>query len=207
MSRSHNTDKESVRAECRIDRDVDGRVWLPRIVVRRLAPGDIHPLPRQVLSGAIRLDVPVEYIYGLDRIELRARKGNRIGQHPFAEYWRDEKAIILYSLPMSWVVDSMPSSRRQSVESFGAEVQGKGKVWHVRWLSEAGLTMWFFMEVFLHELGHHFAEQYKKKRGRIRGRKFNELNANLHAIRLSRDAFKRFRQRQTQRKANAVEKK
>ena len=206
MSRSHNTDKESVRAECRIDRAVDGSVWLPRIVVRRPAPGDIHPLPKQVLTGAIRLDVPVEYIYGLDRIELRARKGSRIGKHPFAEYWRDEKAIILYSLPMNWIVDSMPTGRRQSVESFGAEVQCKGKEWNVRWLSEAGLTMWFFTEVFLHELGHHFAEQYKKKRGRIRGRKFNELNADLHAIRLSRDVFKRLRQREKKVKANEAEK-
>jgi hypothetical protein len=202
MSRSDNTDKESVSAAYKVDRAVDGSVWLPRIIVRRPAPGDVHPLPKQVLTGAIRLDVPVEYIYGLDRIELRARKGNRIGKHPFAEYWRDEKVIILYSLPMNWVVDSMPADRRRSVESFSAEVQREGKEWHVRWLSEAGLTMWFFTEVFLHELGHHFAEQYKKKRGRIGGRKFNELNADLHALRLSRDAFKRFRRREAKREAS-----
>lgn len=201
MSRSRNTEKESVRAERRISRTKDGLLCLPRIIVRRPAPGDIHPLPRAVLVGALRLDIPTHYIYGLNRIELRARKGNSIGQ-PFAEYWKDEKAIILYSLPMQWVVDSITMSRREDLKAWGAEVLRRGNEWEVNWPSEVELGIWYFSEVLTHEFGHHFVEQYKKKRGKIRGHKFRELNANLHSLRLSREFFKRFRKRRAERKAN-----
>lgn len=201
MSRSRNTEKESVWAEARIDRTEDGGVWLPRIVVRRPAPGDIHPLPKGVLAGALRLDVPVEYIYGLNRIELRAREGNRIGE-PFAAYRKDEKAIILYSLPVVWVVPSMPVSNRKSLEAYWAEVVRKDKEWQVSWPSKACLAWWYFHEVVTHELGHHFAEQYKKKRGKIRGLRYRELNADLHSSRLTRESIERFYKRRLEGIAN-----
>jgi hypothetical protein len=204
MSRSRNTEKESVRADYCIERAEDGSVWLPRIIVRRPALGDIHPLPRAVLAGALRREVPVEYIYGLDRFELRAREGNRIGR-PFAKYWEDEKAIILYSLPMQWVVDSMPVGHRKKLEVWGAEVLQNGSKWQVNWPFRAALGIWYFTEVLTHELGHHFAEQYKKKRGKIRSHKFNELNANLHSFRLTRKFFERFSKGRTERKANELQ--
>lgn len=200
MSRSRNTEKESVRAKYCIDRTEDGDVYLPRIVVRRPAPGDIHPLPKNILVGALRLDVPVEYIYGLKRIELRARKGKHVGGY-FAEYRSDEKVIILYSLPLKWTIDTMPKNRKQELESWGVKIFRKDNTWQVHWPSKIELCMWYFTEVFTHELGHHFSEQYKKKRGKIRSRKFRELNADLHSLRLSRDIFKRMRKRSDERKA------
>jgi hypothetical protein len=200
MSRSRNTEKESVRAKYRIARDEDGDVQLPRIIVRRPACGDIHPLPRNILVGALRFDVPIEYIYGLKRIELRARQGKHVGRY-FAAYRRDEKGIILYSLPLQWTIETMPKNRKRELESWGVKIFRKDNKWQVHWPSEIELCMWYFTEVFTHELGHHFAEQYKKKRGKIGSRKFRELNANLHSLRLTRDIFKRMRKRSAEQKA------
>ena len=192
MSRSRNTEKESVWAALRIGRDEDGAPNLPRITARRPKRGDVHPLPKSILAGALKT-IPVEYIYGLSRIELRARRG-RIGD-PFGAYRPDEKVIILYSLPRLWVVDLMSEGGQKDLEAFGARVSQQGCQWHVYWPSEAGLAVWFFKEVVTHELGHHFSSQYEKKRGRIRGVKFREMNANLHSFRLTREMFNRLKRR------------
>ncbi len=192
MGRSRNTEKESVWAALRIGRDEDGEPCLPRIIVRQPKRGDVHPLPKSILRGALKT-IPVEYIYGLSRIELRARQG-KIGD-PFGVYSRDEKVIILYSLPRLWVVDLMSEGAQEDLERFGARVSQHGRQWHVYWPSEAGLAVWFFKEVVTHELGHHFSHQYEKRRGRIRGVKFREMNANLHSFRLTREMFNRMKRR------------
>ncbi len=192
MGRSRNTEKESVWAALRIARDEDGEPCLPRIIARPPKGGDVHPLPKSILRGALKT-IPVEYIYGLSRIELRARQG-RIGD-PFGVYRPDEKVIILYSLPRLWVVDLMSEGGQKNLEAFGARVSQHGRQWHVYWPSEAGLAVWFFKEVVTHELGHHFSRQYEKKRGRIRGVKFREMNANLHSFRLTREMFNRMKRR------------
>jgi len=194
MSHSRNTEKESVWAAKRIGRHEDGEARLPRIITRKPRNGDIHPLPRTVLAGALKT-IPVEYLYGLSRIELRARRGNRIGEQPLGVYRPGEKVIILYSLPMSWVVDMMPEGGQEDMEAFGAKVSHHGEEWHVRWSSEAGLAVWFFKTVLTHELGHHFSEQYRNKNGRIRGIKFRETNADLHSLRLTREMFNRMKRR------------
>ncbi|MBM4028115.1 MAG: hypothetical protein FJ280_22380 [Planctomycetes bacterium] len=192
MSRSRNTEKESVWAGLWIDRDEDGVACLPRIVARRPREGDVHPLSKSILAGALKT-VPVEYLYGLSRVELRATKG-KIGD-PFGAYRPREKVIILYSLPRRWVVDRMSEGGQRDLEAFGARVLPQGGQWHVDWPSEAGPAVWFFKEVLTHELGHHFAEQYKNKRGRIRGVKFREMNADLHSCRLTREMFRRLKRR------------
>jgi hypothetical protein len=192
MGRSRNTEKESVWAGRRISRNEDGEPCLPRIIARKPRRGDVHPLPKSILAGALRT-IPIEYIYGLSRIELRARQG-RIGD-PFGAYGRDEKTIIFYSLPRLWVVDLMSEGGQKDLEAFGAKVSQHGRQWHVYWPSEAGLAVWFFKEVVTHELGHHFCNQYEKKRGRIRGVKFREMNANLHSLRLTREMFNRLKRR------------
>jgi hypothetical protein len=81
------------------------------------------------------------------------------------------------------------------LETFGAKVSQHGRRWHVYWPSEASLAVWFFKEVVTHELGHHFSRQYEKKRGRIRGVRFREMNANLHSSRLTREMFNRLKRR------------
>ncbi|MBN2130231.1 MAG: hypothetical protein JW741_12085 [Sedimentisphaerales bacterium] len=194
MGRSRNTAKESVWANARIDRTEDSDVCLPRIVARRPAKGDIHPLPKNVLTGALRLEIPTEYLYGLARIELRAREGNEIG-NPFGKYCRDEKTIILYSLPTEWTVPCMPPGRKQSLQMFGAEIQRGENSWCVRWPDHPSLGLWFFAEIVTHELGHHFSHQYRNKRGKIRGRMYREMNADLHSLRLTRKMSERWRRR------------
>lgn len=197
MAHSRNTKKENVWADERIGRTENEQIRLPRIIVRRPAHGDIHPLSKKFISGALRT-IPVEYLYGLTHIELRARQEKRIGK-PFGKYRPREKTIILYSLPMNWVIDELAISHRENMETLGAEVMRKEDGWHVHWPSKASIGLWYFEEVLTHELGHHFAEQYKKKRGRIRGHRFRELNAELHSFRLTRELFKRVLKRRQER--------
>ncbi len=203
MSRSRNTEKENVWAALRIGRDEEGEPHLPRIIVRQPRRGDIHPLPKALLVRVLK-DIPVEYLYGLSRIELRARKGNKIGD-PYGAYRPGEKVIILYSLPRLWVVDALPERGRKDMEACRARVSQHGPQWHVYWPSEAGLAVWFFQEVVTHELGHHFAEQYKKKRGRIQGVKFQEMNAELRSFRVAHEVFTRIRRRRQARRAEGDE--
>lgn len=97
MSRSFRTEKESVAAARRIERTEDGGVILPRIVERRPKPGDSHPLPKRALQALLQ-KIPVEYLYGLKRIELRARWD---GMEFLACYVPQQREIRLYSLPMT----------------------------------------------------------------------------------------------------------
>jgi hypothetical protein len=145
--------------------------------------------------------IPLEYPYGLSRIELRARHGNGIGA-PFAAYRPDEEVVVLYSLPVLWVIDWMSEGCQRDLETLGARVSPQGRTWHVRWRSRPHLALWFFKEVVVHKLGHHFAEQYENKRGRIRGIRFRERNADLHSLRLTRAMFARARKRSSLRKAD-----
>ncbi len=183
MTGSYRTQKPTVLASRRVARDRDNRIVYPRVIARRPAPGDVHPLDKRGLRFILRR-VPIEYIYGLDRVELRPRRNNKIGD-PFGCYLRDEKAIWLYSLPPVWRMKEIPLELRRSVEAFDATVVKVNGAIEVRWLEsdDAFMDVWFLM-VFLHELGHHFVEQYKNQRGRIGGRRHEEIVANLHSSRL-----------------------
>ena len=202
MSRSRNTEKEKVWAEAKIGRTVDGQICLPRIIERRPKRGDIHALPKRVLSIVLR-KIPVECLYGLARIELQPRQGSSIFDNPLGVYLSDEKAIILYSLPMKWIIDKMSDGFMEQAEFYRAEVLCKENKWHINWPSEASIGVWFFNTVVTHELGHHFSVQYKKKRGAIGGVKYRELNAEMHSFRLTREILRpilKRRQRKSQEK-------
>jgi len=199
MSRSRNTEKESVWAALRIARDEEGEPCLPRIVARKPRCGDFHPLPKSLLVRALK-DVPLEYLYGLSAIELRARQGNKVGD-PYGLYRPRDKVIILYSVPKLWVFDTMAEDYPKYLQRFGARVSQHGRQWHVYWPSRAGLAVWFFQDVVTHELGHHFAEQYKNKRSRIQGRRFREMDAELRSFRVAREVFARLRKRRKARQA------
>ena len=68
MTRSYRTDHPRRVAERRVRRDPKGDPLPPRIIERRPRRGDVHPLPKFVLSRMIP-DVPLEYLYGLRQIE------------------------------------------------------------------------------------------------------------------------------------------
>lgn len=93
MSRSFRTQKESVLAQQRMKKEKNGEIILPRVIKRKPAFGDVHPIPKKELKGILK-NLPIEYVYGLSRIELRARN-SEVGQ-PFGYYAGDEKAIIQF---------------------------------------------------------------------------------------------------------------
>ena len=188
MSRSRNTEKVGVAAERKIRRDEAGEPCLPRIVARRPLRGDEHPLSRSALAKALRT-IPLEYLYGLKRIELRPR-ASKVGE-PYAYYEPPTRSIVLYSLPRLWTTDRLSRGHREWMECFGAEVAHEKNAYRIHWPSESNLADWFLLGAVMHELGHHFAEQYKKKRGPIKGRGFPEMNAEMRALRLTMGWVKR----------------
>lgn len=193
MAHSYRTEKPSVIARNRMPRGRDGRIVYPRVIERKPAPGDVHPLPKHAVWKILRL-VPIEYVYGLDRVELRARQKNEIG-NPFGCYLPDEKAIFLYSLPPVWRLPRISEGLRRSVESFDAKVTvlKEEKLIEVRWPEEDGgyIDVWFWFRTFTHELGHHFVEQYKTRKGANYSRRHEEIVADLHSSRLAADFFRR----------------
>lgn len=56
------------------------------------------------------------------------------------------------------------------------------------------MSVWFYCEVFAHELGHHFRNQYRYKRKRAEIIK-EELVADLHARRFKESLFKEYMKR------------
>jgi len=138
--------------------------------------------------------VPVEYLYGLSRIELRARKSEEVGR-PFGSYLVDEKAILLYSLPIQWVWQpTLSAEARSSLRGFLAEVTDSDKGTLITWHSEIFLGLWFFVTVFAHELGHHYGNQYRSRRSLAMARRHEEWLANLHSKRFFMQMRRRARQ-------------
>lgn len=183
MSNSYRTQKESKAAERRIERDADGEPRFPRVIERAPTPGDTHPIPKRVLRRVLT-ELPIEYVYGLSRIEMRARQEPYIG-NPFGCYLRDERAILLYSLPPVWSFSQLPDNLRQSLERFYACILPSSPGFIIMWPEPGLLALWFYSYVFTHELGHHFAEQYKVKNGVMPSRSASERSADLHARRLT----------------------
>ena len=185
MSRSLRTQKESVAARRRVS-------TLPRVTERAPARGDIHPLTARAVRGLFER-VPVEYLHGLARVELRARQTAEVGQ-PFGCYRRGEKVVILYSVPPTiWEFSGLRADFRRSLESCYAVISQHEDRVRVTWPDDSLISLWYYAHVFTHELGHHYVEQYRHKNGRVGGRLFNEFIAEMHARRFTEQLFKRRR--------------
>ena len=192
MSRSFRTQKRSRLADRRVGRDRRGNVHLPRIIERRPRHGDVHPADRQMVRGFLQR-LPIEYIYGLKRIELRPRPG-AIGQ-PYGLYRPWEKTIILYSLPMAWELPTIDSTAGEfSVEEmnmeymFSADIRERDGTRFVHWPAIELLAMWFCTTVLAHELGHHHRNQYRFQHRPSVGLE-EEIMAEIHALRIWRRQF------------------
>lgn len=208
MSRSYRTQKEATIANKRMPRDRSGSIVYPRVVERKPSPGDIHPVSKPVLSRLFCDMIPLEYVYGLKRVELRPRRNNQIG-YPFGEYQWDEPVIRLYSLPLEWSFKGFDKQLLDSVVSCNGIVRladsGEDLI-HVKWPGEACLGLWFYSYVITHELGHHFNERYKTKNSRSKAGKYEELVADLHAKRLTEALHKELLRRVREREANRKQK-
>lgn len=183
MSRSFRTQTATSIAERRIARRPNGDVQLPRIVERAPAPGDIHPVPKKSLRWMLEY-VPVAYLYGLRRIELRPRKDGDLVGSPFGVYLHDERAVLLYSLPPVWLYETLEERFRKSLERYNASIKPTSEGLIVRWPRRASLGLWFFGYVVTHELRHHYNERYKFKRKAHSTVAAEEASANLHADRV-----------------------
>lgn len=185
MSRSYRTTKESVLARRRLKRDSAGKPILPKIISRKPRAGDIHPIDRSLLLTLLQL-IPEKYLYGLSKVELRAREGE-IGE-PFGDY-RDDSSMRLYSLPLVWRMTSWSEGGLKGYAEYNARVERHDSEVIVHWPDARDLSFWFYFSVFAHELGHHFRNQYKSKR-KIWGRaRDEELVAETHRIRVQRLIF------------------
>ena len=187
MSRSFRTQKEAIIARRHIVRVGNGAPLVPRIIERAPAPGDIHPVPKRNMRFFLER-VPVDYLYGLRRIELRARAHGRSLGNPFGHYLGDERAIYLYSLPPVWICEGLDEGFRRSLQKFRASIEMRSEGFVISWPKRARLALWFFSYVIAHELGHHFAEQYKFKNRRNPTSAIEEAFADLHSRRVT-DAF------------------
>lgn len=156
-------------------------------------------MDKRALGGILRC-IPEEYVYGLDRIELKPREGpdseegyTLIGA-PFGLYMRVDKSITLFSLPMTWVLREISPGLTYTVTGWGGNIQKeKGKI-IIEWPSENHLGLWFTCTVIHHELGHHYRHQYRRKRKHAYWTE-EELVANLHASRLTGAMFQTLRKR------------
>ena len=181
MSRSYRTQKRSVIAKRRLA--TYRKIPLPRIVERRPRHGDSHPIAKSTIRKSFQY-LPLEYLYGLNRIEMRPRSDTGIG-NPFGCYVIKEKAIWLYSLPMTWVWNEKQVSwgYLSNLCGWGARTSFQNDQVTIDWLNNATREQWFFFDVLMHELGHHYRFQYKT-RNKIASCKLEEFMANLHASRL-----------------------
>jgi hypothetical protein len=183
MARSFRTQQPVAAAKRR-------EVQVPRIVTRRPRRGDRHPISARALRGILQREVPIEYLNGLERIELRPRTSAVVGD-PFGCYLRDERVIILYSLPLQWTWDlDVSMSLLKSMYRFFAEIEECDAGLTITWPAPEVLSMWFFIEVLAHELGHHYRNQYRIRRGSNRHRRHEEFVADLHSARFN-DALRR----------------
>jgi len=189
MTRSKHTDPPRVVA----DRE-DRRTGMarPRVLTRRPRHGDIHPIPKDIVE-ALLVIVPSEYVHGLRRVELRARE-RPVGK-PYAVYRRDENVVIVYSVPTEWSRRFIPDYEQRSMRRFGAHLERRADLWFVRWDDLQGLGLWFAFTVLFHELGHHFSDQYHRRRGWIFGRPYREAFADATARRIYRAFVKRMKSR------------
>lgn len=184
MSRTDKTMRPSDYASRFSKRDKNGYRQLPRIVNRKPRIGDIHPLTRDQVWNYLLL-VPPAYVYGLKAIELRPRK-DAVGC-PYGLYSSVEKRIWLYSCPArEWHFSEEIWPRHKAVLTAGAQIiasQNAGKDVVVEWNDPIDIEL-LFVDVLLHEMGHHYINQYRSSRGSPATNFREEALANVHVKKL-----------------------
>jgi len=151
----------------------------PRVVTRKPRRGDAHPLSATAIRAFLR-GLPPAQLRGLRQIELRARTHD-VGD-PFAIYRREERDIILYSLPPGeWWMSSLDADCARDLAQIGA-----GIVRHKHGVSihftDGGMDE-FMRDVLAHELGHHLRNETVARYPRVARTADEEAVADLHARR------------------------
>jgi hypothetical protein len=184
MSRNDRSEPARRIAARRFARDREERPIYPRVAERTARPGDVHPLGRRHIAALLRL-LPHEYVYGLRRVELRARSGNTVGG-PFGYYSNREKTIVLYSVPAEvWPLPDKPDRSYDLYEVFGAQVETRNPA-AIRWLCLMDAAFFLYRYVLLHELGHHHDNQYRCRNRYPASRAAEEGSADHHVEKLAK---------------------
>ena len=151
----------------------------PRVVTRKPRRGDAHPLSATAIRAFLRA-LPPAQLRGLRQIELRARTHD-VGA-PFAIYRREERDIILYSLPPDeWWMSSLDGDCARDLRRAGATVvrHRHGVSIH---FATSGMDL-FLRDVLAHEIGHHVRNQTVARYPRVARTADEEAVADLHARR------------------------
>jgi hypothetical protein len=194
MARSYRTEQPAAAARRRVKLDEEGAPVLPRIIERKPLPGDIHPVSAAMLRRVLKREVPLAYVHGLSRIELRPRSSLVVGK-PFALYRRAEKSIIHYSLPLQWSWKFFPSVKLAAeMQRFFAELDVSPQGVQVTWPAREVLSLWYYIEVLAHELGHHYRWQNRGRRGGGSFTAHEEFVAEIHSHRFYQVFLKQVRE-------------
>lgn len=125
---------------------------------------------------------------------MRPRSSKDVGR-PFALYRRSEKSIILYSLPLEWFWSSFPSVKLVAgMQRFFAKVDVSPQGVQVSWPAREVLSIWYYIEVLAHELGHHYRWQNRGRRRGVSLSAHEEFVAEIHSHRFYRTFLKRLRE-------------
>jgi hypothetical protein len=152
---------------------------LPRVVERKPRRGDVHALSPTAIRAFLRA-LPAVQLEGLRRIELRARVDD-VGA-PFALYRREERDIILFSLPPDeWWMSSLDRQCARELRRAGARLvrHRDGVSLHFT----DGVIATFMLDVLAHEIGHHVRNQTVARYPRVARTADEEAVADLHARR------------------------
>ena len=181
MSKSFRTQPTRIIARKRVKRNASGDIEYPRIVFQKPRPGDIHPIDKKLIRSILHR-IPVEYVCGLKKVELRSRKNKKIGE-PYGFYRYSERMIVLYSVPSdAWVLDGFSPQWRKAFRTWGVKLEKQGETFYGTW--EGSKLRHFFCAVFCHELGHHYTFQYDSKNKLMPHKTTNENLADLHGSRI-----------------------
>ena len=151
----------------------------PRVVERKPRRGDVHALSATAIREFLRA-LQATQLTGLRRVELRARVDD-VGA-PFALYRRQERDILLYSLPPDeWWMSSLDQACARDLRRVGATLVRHRHGVSVHF-ADGGLDD-FMRDVLAHELGHHVRNQTVARYPRVARTADEEAVADLHARR------------------------
>ena len=151
-----------------------------RVIARRPRRGDVHPLgPTEIRAFVAQLRI--DEVRGLVRIELRAREGD-VGD-PFALYRREERDILVFSVPPDpWWMSSLDEGCAADLRRAGATLLRHRHGTSIHFSDGAMRT--FMRDVLAHEIGHHVRNTTRGRYPRVARTADEEAFADLHARRV-----------------------
>lgn len=160
MASSRRTDPYEMRAQRRVR-------GLPRLCRSRPTPGFYHPAELRDLEQFLRRLGPAAY-YGVVSIHLARSPGpGRLGQ------FRSPSRILLFEQPVGEWLLNLTKLDQERLRKAGAELEVTPLHTRVSWPT-GSLRRFMLHDVLLHELGHHYVQQRRRKAGPVCRRRDHE---------------------------------